>query len=96
MARVHVPTAGLARSRGASPARPSRPPLLRVLPGRRATRAGTARDLASYDIFRVFSLTPARPEQAKWLGQRRNEAAGTGRSACDRLRGGGQPATGPA
>ena len=64
-ARVHAPTAVLARPRGASPARLSRPPLLRVLPAPGAMRAGTARDPASYDIFCVFYLSPARLKEAK-------------------------------
>src|SRR5206468_3462159 len=54
-ARGHAPAALPARSRGASPARPSRPPILRVLPGRRAMRAGTGRDLASVGRPRFLS-----------------------------------------
>ena len=43
-----------------------------------ADMTGTARGLASYDIFCVFSLTPARPEGAEQLGWERNKAAGKG------------------
>src|SRR3954471_23761947 len=83
-ARVQTPTAGLARSRGASPARPCRPPILRVLPDRRARRAGTGQDLASYDIFCVFYLSLARKKLSRWnRGETRRRApAGQRAIAC--------------
>ena len=81
------PRRGARPVRGASPARPSRPPILRVLPGRRATRAGTARGGTSCRASYVFLPTVAPP---------RRDYGGHLRSACDSLRGGGQPATGPA